>query len=382
MFDYIIVGAGLAGCVMAERLAHKGTVLLIDKKNHIGGTCYDYYNNDGILIHKYGPHIFNTNDESVWNYIRNFTNFSLYHHRVLGIVEGKKVPIPFNLDSIDMLFPKTYASKLEEKLLSKYGMNKKIPIMELQKQDDVDLKFLANYIYNYVFLYYTQKQWGMTPAEVGGSAMARIPFYISRDDRYFQNRFQGIPQNGYTKMFEAMLDNPNISLMLNTNYHTILSCDASSQKFIFMGQPFNGKIIFTAPLDELFNYKYGSLPYRTLDFVFETYDKEYFQEICTINYPNDYLFTRITEFKHMTGQQHKKTTIVKEFPKEFDYRNKESEPYYPIPKEENETLYNRYLELSTAFSNLVLVGRLANYKYFTMSDTISKALEIYEKILR
>lgn len=383
MFDFIIIGAGLTGCILAEQLAHTGKrVLIIEKKQHIGGTCYDYYNENGVLVHKYGPHIFNTESEKVWKYINQFTDFRIYHHRVLGVIEGKKVPVPFNLESLHKVFPTSYAEVLEKKLLSKYGMNVKVPIMDLQNQEDADLKYLANYIYEYVFLHYTEKQWGMTPEEVGGAAMARIPFYVSRDDRYFQNRYQGIPTHGYTKIFERMLDNPHIHLMLNTNYHDIIKCDMEKHGFLFSNTAFTGKVIYTAPLDELFNYCYGNLPYRTLDFVFETYDQEYYQEICTVNYPNNYDFTRITEFKHMTGQIHSKTTIVKEYPQQYDSENKQMEPYYPIPQKENEILYSNYLNLSKQFPDLILSGRLADYKYYTMSETIEKALSVFEKELK
>lgn len=382
MFDFIIVGSGLAGSVLAEKIANTGNeILVIDKKSHIGGTCFDYYNNQGLLVHKYGPHIFNTDDTEVWNYITQFTNFEIYHHRVLGVVEGKKVPIPFNLESIYKLFPKSYSKILEQKLLEKYGMNVKVPIMDLQQQNDSDLKYLAEYIYEHVFLHYTEKQWGMKPEDVGGSAMARIPVYISRDDRYFQKRFQGIPTYGYTKIFEKMLNKPNIHLLLNTNYHKLLQLDMESNEIIVMGSPFKGKVIFTSALDELFNYCYGELPYRTLEFQFETYDKEFYQEICTVNYPNNYKFTRITEFKHMTGQKHPRTTIVKELPKQHNRLDYQSEPYYPIPKRENEILYKKYLDLAKKFPNLVLTGRLADYKYYTMSDTISAALKVYQKLL-
>ena len=212
--------------------------------------------------------------------------------------------------------------------------------------------------------------------------MARIPFYVSRDDRYFQNRYQGIPTHGYTKIFERMLDNPHIHLMLNTNYHDIIKCDMEKHEFLFSNTAFTGKVIYTAPLDELFNYCYGNLPYRTLNFVFETYDQEYYQEICTVNYPNNYDFTRITEFKHMTGQIHSKTTIVKEYPQQYDSENKQMEPYYPIPQKENEILYSNYLNLSKQFPDLILSGRLADYKYYTMSETIEKALSVFEKELK
>lgn len=381
MVDFIIVGAGLAGCVLAERIASAGkSVLIIEKKNHIGGTCYDCYDDNGLLIHKYGPHIFNTDDETVWHYVNQFTEFEIYHHRVLGVVEGKKVPIPFNLESLYELFPHSYCQVLEKKLMEKYGMNVKVPIMDLLVQDDDDLKCLAEYIYEHVFLHYTTKQWGMSPQSVGGAAMARIPFYISRDDRYFQKRFQGIPKYGYTKMINNMLKNPRIHLLLNTDYNELIELTRQDKKILVTGVPFNGKLIFTGALDELFDYCYGELPYRTLDFKFETYDKEFFQEICTVNYPNNYEFTRITEFKYMTGQKHPNTTIVKEFPKQYDRADKQHDPYYPIPKKENEILYTKYRELSKLYSNLILSGRLADYKYYTMADTILAALNVFNKL--
>lgn len=378
MFDYIIVGAGLTGCVLAEQIANQGEkVLMVEKKQHIGGTCYDFYNSHGILVHKYGPHIFNTDNKKVWDYVNRFTDFLVYHHRVLGVVEGRKVPIPFNLDSLYKVFPKTYAEVLERKLLDKYKINTKVPIMELQNQKDSDLGYLANYIYEYVFLHYTEKQWGMTPEEVGGAAMARIPFYFSRDDRYFQNSFQGIPREGYTRMFERMLNHSNICILLNTDYHELIKLKNEAHEIEFMDRPFNGKLVLTSPLDEAFSYCYGKLPYRSLNFVFETYDKEFYQEICVVNYPNNYDFTRITEFKYMTGQRHEKTTIVKEFPCQYDYSSK-LEPYYPIPKRENEELYGKYLKAAKRFPNLLLAGRQADYKYYTMAETIENALKVFE----
>ena len=380
--DCIIVGAGLSGAVLAERLANcaRKKVLVIEKNPYIGGTCYDCYDSAGILIHKYGPHIFNTSSEEVWQYIQQFSDFHIYHHRVLGVIDGKKVPIPFNLESLHQVFPEYLALELEKKLINNYGYNKKVPIMELQKQEDTSLKYLADYIYEKVFLHYTEKQWGMTPDEVGGAAMARIPVFISRDDRYFQNKYQGIPVNGYSAMIKNMLNNPHIKLLLNTDYKEVLAYFPETCSFHFMGREFNGTVIFTAQLDMLFNYKFGELPYRTLKFQFETYNQEHFQELCTINYPNNYEFTRITEFKYMTGQQSKLTTIVKEFPLQYNRNDIHAEPYYPIPKPENLALYQKYRALAQSCPNLILAGRLADYSYYTMSDTIANALKVYQSL--
>lgn len=375
MYDCIVIGAGLSGCVMAERMAQKGKkILIIEKKQHIGGTCYDYYDREGILIHKYGPHIFNTDSTDVWNYVNKFSEFRIYHHRVLGVIDGKTVPIPFNLESLNMLFPNELSNNLEKKLINKYGMNVKVPIMQLQEQEDDELKFLANYIYEKVFLHYTEKQWGMSPEEIGGAAMARIPFYISKDDRYFQKRYQGIPKLGYTKLIENMLDNENINVLLNTNYNDLIKFDVNSRKILFMSQEFTGEVVYTAAIDELFKYCNGELPYRTLQFAFETHNQEYVQSVGTVNYPNNYDFTRITEFKYLTGQKADRTTIVKEFPQAYSPHDTNMDPYYPIPKLENEEKYKKYLSLAKHFNNLHLVGRLANYKYFTMAETIENAL--------
>ena len=253
-------------------------------------------------------------------------------------------------------------------------MNVKVPIMDLQNQEDADLKYLANYIYEYVFLHYTEKQWGMTPEEVGGAAMARIPFYVSRDDRYFQNRYQGIPTHGYTKIFERMLDNPNIHLMLNTNYHDIIKCDMEKHGFLFSNTAFTGKVIYTAPLDELFNYCYGNLPYRTLDFVFETYDQEYYQEICTVNYPNNYDFTRIGEYKYFLDTQSKNTVVSYEYPEAFVLGK--NERYYPIINEENKRLYEKYLEEAKKNEKVTFLGRLGDYKYYDMDQAVARALNL------
>lgn len=381
--EYIIVGAGLSGIVLAERLASIGKeVLMIEKKPHIGGTCYDCYNHEGLLIHQYGPHIFNTDSREVWDYVNRFSPFFLYHHRVVGVIDGQLVPIPFNLTSLHQLFPKAMAARLEEKLVGLYGYNVKVPIMKLREQQDQELQFLADYIYEKVFLHYTLKQWGMRPEEVGDGAMFRVPVHISWDDRYFQNAYQGIPKYGYTRMMEQMLLSDKIHCLTNTDYRRVLSIDEDGKTIRFLGNPFEGKVIFTARLDELFHHCYGALPYRTLDFRFETLDMKQYQPVCTVNYPNDYAFTRITEFKHLTRQEHSKTTIVKEFPAQYDPSRPELEPYYPIPMEKNQLLYQQYRKHAAACPNLVLSGRLADYRYYNMSDTIKNALRVFDEQLR
>ncbi|MDF9296662.1 UDP-galactopyranose mutase [Geobacillus stearothermophilus] len=382
MFDYVIIGTGFAGSVLAERIATQlnKKVLMIEKRNHIGGNAYDSYDSQGILIHNYGPHIFHTKVKKVWDYLSNFTEWHLYHHKVLGVIDGQKVPIPFNLNSINQVFPKNLAERLEKKLIENFGYNKKVPILKLREVEDTDLKFLADYIYEKVFLGYTTKQWGVTPEELDPSVTGRVPVYISRDDRYFQDPYQGMPKEGYTKLFERMLDHENIKILLNTDYKEVLRFNFETGEASLFGQKFGGKIIYTGPIDYFFDYKFGQLPYRSLNFVFEQFNQEQVQEVGTINYPNDYNFTRITEFKHLTNQTSDKTTIVKEFSQE--YIPGENIPYYPIKNENNLELYRLYKEEARKYDNLIFIGRLAEYQYYDMDMVVAKALRVFEEKIK
>lgn len=382
MFDYVIVGAGVAGCVIAERIANflDKKVLIIEKRAHIGGNCYDYYDENGILVHKYGPHIFHTNMENVWQYLSLFTEWYNYQHHVLGFIDGYNVPIPFNLNSLHQLLPENLAKKLEIKLIEKFGYDVKIPILELKSFNDKELKFLANFIYDKVFLNYTKKQWGMEPEDLDPSVTARVPVYISKDNRYFQNKYQGLPKNGYTKLFENMLSNENINVKLGTYFKEVMSFNYDDNKFILFGEEFEGKLIYTGKIDELFNYEFGELPYRSLDFEFENLNQEYYQEVGTVNYPNDYDFTRITEFKHLTGQKINDTTIVREYPQE--YVKETNIPYYPIPKKENHDIYKKYRTVADQFDDLILIGRLAEYKYYNMDELVAVALKMFKEKIR
>ena len=378
MFNYIIVGVGFAGSVIAERIAKQlnKKVLIIEKRNHIGGNCYDE-RIENILIHKYGPHLFHTDEKQVWDYLNNFGEWDIYHHRVLAFIDGKKVPIPFNFNTLYEVFSNELAKRLEKKLLENYQYNLKIPILELKKSDDKDLKFLADFIYEKIFVNYTAKQWGMKPEEIDNAVTARVPVFIGKDDRYFNDKYQGVPKDGYTKLFQNMLNHPNIKIMLNTNFKEIIQIDQKTKKIYFLNQEFKGKLIFTGMIDELFDYRFGELPYRSVDMKFETIEKEYFQEAATVNYPNDYDFTRITEFKHIHSIETNKTVILKEYPQKF-IKNQNT-PYYPIFTKENEDKYNKYLEYSKEFENIILLGRLAEYKYYDMDDIVKKALEVFEE---
>jgi UDP-galactopyranose mutase len=330
-------------------------------------------------VHKYGPHLFHTSNSEVFDYLSQFTPWIPYQHRVLGHVDGQKVPIPFNLNSIDMLFPKSMATSLEKKLIEKYGFDIKVPILELKKQDDDELHYLANFIYEKVFANYTAKQWACRPEDIAPEVTARVPVFISRDNRYFQDKYQAVPKYGYSKLFEYMLAHKNIKLMLNTDYKDVISFDSASGAITLFNQPFTGQFIFTGMIDELFNYQLGELPYRSLQFQFEHLHEIFFQDATTENYPENYDFTRITEFKRISHQTIHGTTIVKEYPQDYN-RTIESQniPYYPVFNEKNTELYKQYQQLSDKFSNIALVGRLAEYRYYDMDDIIERALQVFE----
>jgi UDP-galactopyranose mutase len=381
MFDVVIVGAGLAGSVLARQLASQKNkqILLIEKRRHIAGNCYDSFNKYGALVHEYGPHLFHTSNKEVFHYLGKFTEWSEYQHRVLAVVDGQSVPLPFNLNALEMLFPKSMAKSLEKKLIDHFGFGVKVPILELIKADDPELRKLADFIYEKIFVNYTAKQWDCSPQDIAPEVMGRVPVFVSRDDRYFQDTYQAVPKDGYTKMFENILDHSNIHPLLNTDYKDVVSLDVGSGQLNLFGVPYTGEFIFTGMIDELFDFRFGSLPYRSLDFQFETLEQEYFQEVATVNYPNNYDFTRITEFKHIHNQQLKNTTILREYPR--DYVGGDSEvdtPCYPMFKDENITRCKQYQDLAAQFAYITLVGRLAEYRYYDMDDIVARALEVYK----
>ncbi len=360
----LVVGCGLSGAVIARLLADDGErVLVIDRKSHIAGNIYDYVDENGICIHKYGSHIFHTNNENVWNFIKKFADFNTYMHKVFAIIDGIETTIPFNFNTLYDVFPKSLAERLEKKLLEKFTYNTKISILDFKNQEDSDLKFLAEYIYEKVFLHYTSKQWNKGPSEIDGSVTARVPVYISKDSRYFQDKYQGIPLCGYTKMVENILNHPNIKVKLNTKYD---NKHFSEYKRIFC----------TASIDEFFNYKHGVLPYRSVNFKFETHNREFYQNNAVVNYPCNYDFTRIHEYKYYLNDKSEKTVIAKEYSEAFE--DGKNERYYPIQSEENLSLYEKYKK--DASSNTYFLGRLGDYKYYDMDKAIERALKLFEEI--
>jgi UDP-galactopyranose mutase len=360
MFDYLIVGAGFAGSCLAERLANSSNkkVCLVDRRMHIGGNAYDCYDEAGILIHKYGPHIFHTNSPVIFDYLSRFTKWRAYQHRVLASVDGQLVPIPINLDTINKLYGLNLNSTQLEDFFASMAETK----AKILTSEDVVVSKIGRTLYEKFFRGYSRKQWGIDPSELDASVTARVPTRTNRDDRYFTDSYQAMPLHGYTRLFENMLSHPNITIILNVDYREL-------KKFI----PYR-KMIYTGPIDEFFDFRYGKLPYRSLEFRFETHHTPTYQPAAVVNYPNDYPYTRVTEFKYLTGQQHPQTTIVYEHPQS------EGDPYYPIPRKENAAIYGQYQELMKQTPHVYFAGRLATYRYYNMDQVVAQALTLYSKI--
>jgi UDP-galactopyranose mutase len=327
------------------------------------------------LVHRYGPHLFHTDSDEAFDYLSKFTKWQSYTHKVLARVEDKKVPIPFNFNSIVELFDEKTAENYITKLIDKFGKDKRIPILKLLKESDEDINQLGVYIYENVYAQYTAKQWGRKLEEIDPLVSARVPVVTSDDNRYFTDKYQFVPQDGYTKIFEKMLDHKNITLLLNTDAMNYIRLN--HKKIYFKNEEFEGKIIFTGMIDELFNFCYGELPYRSIDLKFEVIDRPYFQRNSVINYPNDYAFTRITEFKHIHPVKSDKTVILREHPE--PYKKGKNLPYYPIFTEDNHINYEVYASLAKKYENLILIGRLAEHKYYNMDDIVLRALKVFEE---
>jgi UDP-galactopyranose mutase len=356
----MVIGAGFAGSVIAERLAAglDKKVLVVDKRPHIGGNAYDHYNDDGLLVHKYGPHIFHTNSREVFTYLSRFTEWYPYQHRVRACVDGQLVPIPINLDTVNRLYGTSFTS-LD---LADFYRRQAEPRESIKTSEDVIVSQVGRELYEKFFRNYTRKQWGLDPSELDAAVTARVPVRTNRDDRYFTDIYQAMPKHGYTRMFERMLAHPNIKILLNTDYREI------------EGSILYDEVICTGPIDEFFDCQFGKLPYRSLEFQHETLDTPRVQEVAVINYPNDQLYTRVTEFKHLTGQAHPKTARVYEFPQA------EGDPYYPIPRPENAALYKKYQQLAEQTPGVHFVGRLGTYKYYNMDQVVAQALTLFARI--
>ncbi len=361
-FDMLIVGAGLAGCTVAERMASEldKKVLIVEQRNHIGGNTYDYYNEDGILVQKYGPHIFHTSSDEVWDYLNRFTLWNDYVHRVIANVNGKGVYLPISLDTMENLYGREFTAEG----MREYLEQRQVKLGEIKNSRDVVVSQVGEELYETFFKNYTKKQWGVYPEQLDAQVTKRLPLRYNRDTRYFTDRYQGIPADGYTKMFEKMLDHENIQILLNTDYRDI-------KELIKVD-----KVIFTGPIDYYFGYMHGKLPYRSLDFKFDTLDMETYQDAAVVNFPNDHDYTRVTEFKHFYNQKHHKTTICYEYPKD------EGDPYYPIPNQECNEIYLKYLREAEKEKNTYFVGRLAEYRYLNMDQVVAEALMLFkEKLL-
>ena len=379
MFDVIVVGAGVAGCVVARELAEKQNkkVLILEKKKHIGGNCYDEKDEHGVLIHVYGPHIFHTNSEKVHDYLSRFTEWYYFHHEVVANVHGKYVPVPFNLHTLQAVYGEEKGSQLEEKLVSIYGKDTKVPILDLMNHEDFDLQMIGKFVYDNIYVYYTMKQWGKKPEEIDPAVTARVPVNISYDNGYFADKYQGVPLHGFTSMFEKMIEHENIGIELGVEAKSVL--EIRENRVYYKGEEFQGAIVFTGPIDEFFDCKYGRLPYRTLEFAFEYYEKDSYQGHAVVNYTVDQDYTRITEYKYLTGQKCRGTTISKEYPSAYTGTDGQI-PYYAIANEENHALYTKYQREAEKILGFNLLGRLAEYKYYNIDVMVEKAMELAEKL--
>jgi UDP-galactopyranose mutase len=363
-YDYLVVGAGFAGSVLAERLAAGSgkRVLVCDRRPHIAGNAYDHQDEAGILIHRYGPHIFHTNSDEIVRYLSRFTRWRPYEHRVLAHVGGQLLPIPINRTTLNGLYRLDLQN---EEDAAAFLAGKAEPVDEIKTSRDVVISQVGRDLYETFFQGYTRKQWGLDPSELDKSVTARIPTRTNTDDRYFLDTFQAMPLDGYTRMFENMLDHDLIDLELGVDFAELRAENVAP------------KLIFTGPIDEFFGHCFGKLPYRSLEFRHETLDTRRFQPVAVVNYPaEDVPYTRITEYKYLTGQVHPKTSIS------YEFSRAEGDPYYPVPRPENQALYKRYEALGAARPDVTFVGRLGTYKYYNMDQVVGQALATYRRMTK
>ena len=381
--DVIVVGAGFSGAVFARVMADAGQrVLILERRAHIAGNMYDE-NQDGIFVHRYGPHFFHTNNQEVFAFLSRFSRWTPYRHRVLGKIRGKFVPLPFNFTSLEALFEKKDVERIKEKALKYFPRGGKVSIFELLQHHDADITELGDFVYRNVFVHYTEKQWGTSIDNIDTSTINRVPVVIGYDENYFSDAIQVMPEKGYKALFDSLLFSKKITISLNTDAKEKLRFDFENAKIYFNNTLYNGIVFFSGALDELFDNKYGQLPYRSLDFVFETIESAWYQDAAVVNYPNDEKWTRITEFKHCLPRRSKmknRTVILKEYPQAFE-KDRAGEPYYPIINAENKALYQKYADDARVFQKLILCGRLAEYKYYNMDEAASRALALANALI-
>ncbi len=379
-YQAVVIGAGLSGAVMAERMASQlgWQVLVLEQRPHLGGNCYDEYDEAGVLVHKYGPHLFHTDKQHVWEYLSQFTQWRPYEHRVLSQIDGQLLPIPFNLTSIRRSFAAEKAEAMIEELIRRFGQEARVPILQLRQEDNPLLRQLAEFIYQRAFVNYTSKQWGVGPEAISPAVTARVPVVVSTDDRYFTDPWQAVPVDGYSAMIARMLRQPGIELQLGTPMASRLRLDLEQATVQLDGKPFAGLLVYTGMIDQLLPGE-APLPYRSLKFKHQHLKQSQFQPATTVNYPNEEAYTRITEFKHLTGQQHAGTSIVYEYP--CDYQPEQGlEPYYPIFTDEAQLRYQQYRTRLVTMPQLLALGRLAEYRYFDMDDAVDNALERFDAL--
>lgn len=377
----IIVGSGYAGAISARILAERGEkVLVLERRPHIAGNMYDEYDENDVLVHRYGPHISVMKNKKTYDFLSRFTEWMPYQHHVNAEIEGKEVPLPFNLNSLNLLFPLEMAKELEKELIEFYGYGASVPILELKKSSSEKIRDLAAYIFEHVFLHYTEKMWGLSPDEINPAVTGRIPVRISHDDRHFLHPIQVMPKNGFTVLFRNMLNHENIEVKLNTAAETCLSLNEKNHLVFFKKEPFEGKVVYTGALDELLNYSYGVLPYRSLEFTFKSYRMEYVQTTSVLNWPDKRNYTRRTEMKRLTQQKIPGvTTVIYEEPGPYEREGKRwNEPCYPINEKKCIALYKKYAEEIARYKQIIPVGRLADYQYYNMEDTILRTLDLWE----
>ena len=378
MEKILIVGAGFSGATIARLFAESGKdVVVFDKRDTIGGNAYDYEDKNGIIVQPYGPHIFHTSDKGVFDFLSQFCEWQKYEHKVLASVrKDKLVPVPFNLNSLFSLYAKDKAERIKEILVSEIGLGKKVPIMQLKKHENAEIRKFGDFVYKNIFYIYTMKQWGFKPEHLGEEVMNRVPVYVSNDDRYFTDEFQFMPKGGFTELVRNMLSHPRITLKLGTDAKKQIALNDG--KIYYGGVELNGSLIYTGCADELFDYKHGVLPYRSLKFKFETIKQPSYQQAAVVNYTTSHKYTRISEFSKFTCEPKDNTVIVKEYPKTF--KKGKNIPYYPIPIAKNREHYEKYLQEAKAYKDLYLLGRLGCYAYMNMDVAVRKAMDLFNEI--